>query len=310
MPETITKTYELISVKGVKGWIRDSWARRAIVALRQAIAAITVPTASTANPQMDGTAAPGGSTDYARADHVHPHDTSKADAATTYTKTEVNNLIPSVPSASTSNPAMDGTASAGSSSAWARGDHVHPHDTSKADKATTLAGYGITDAYTKTQVDGMIPTVPTNVSAFTNDAGYLTSAPVTSVNSQTGAVNLTAFDVGALPSSTAIPSKTSDLTNDSGFITANKFAVITCTLAASNTYGAYTALPTGFTYGNCVILSVQVPDGTGERVGQGIFTTTNMRLFAEVSANGVRVYNNTSRYYSVDVKVTLMRTDI
>lgn len=33
-----------------------------------------------------------------------------------------------------------------------------------------------------------IPTVPTNVSAFTNDAGYLTSAPVSSVNGQTGAV--------------------------------------------------------------------------------------------------------------------------
>ena len=35
----------------------------------------------------------------------------------------------------------------------------------------------------------------------------------------TGAVNLTASDVGALPSSTAIPSKTSDLTNDSGYLT-------------------------------------------------------------------------------------------
>lgn len=82
MPETITKTYELISVKGVKGWIRDSWARRAIVALQQAIAGIVVPTASTANPQMDGTAAPGSSTDYARADHVHPQDTSKQDTLT------------------------------------------------------------------------------------------------------------------------------------------------------------------------------------------------------------------------------------
>ena len=36
-----------------------------------------------------------------------------------------------------------------------------------------------------------IPTVPTNVSSFTNDAGYITSAPVTSVNGQTGAVTLT-----------------------------------------------------------------------------------------------------------------------
>lgn len=33
----------------------------------------------------------------------------------------------------TSNPAMNGTASAGSSNKWARGDHVHPKDTSKMD---------------------------------------------------------------------------------------------------------------------------------------------------------------------------------
>ena len=47
----------------------------------------------------------------------------------------------------------------------------------------------------------------------------LQTAPVTSVNSKTGAVSLNASDVGALPDSTAIPSKTSDLTNDSGFLT-------------------------------------------------------------------------------------------
>lgn len=41
-----------------------------------------------------------------------------------------------------------------------------------------------------------IPTVPTNVSAFTNDAGYITSA--------------------SLPT---VPTKTSELTNDSGYIT-------------------------------------------------------------------------------------------
>ncbi len=43
-------------------------------------------------------------------------------------------------------------------------------------------------------------------------------APVTSVNTKTGAVVLSASDVGALPSNTPIPSKTSDLTNDSGFL--------------------------------------------------------------------------------------------
>ena len=74
-------------------------------------------------------------------------------------------------------------------------DAMIPEDvdvSGKADKATTLAGYGITDAYTKTEVNealegklnvanskgfalkSEIPTVPTEVSAFTNDAGYLT----------------------------------------------------------------------------------------------------------------------------------------
>lgn len=151
--------------KLIKKWIRDSWARRKIAALQQAVAAIVVPTktsdltndsgfitaasvpsASAANPAMDGTAAPGTSGAWARGDHVHPHDTSKADAATTlsgygitdaYTKTEVDGMIPAVPSASSSTPAMDGTASAGTSTAWARGDHVHPHDTSKQDALST-----------------------------------------------------------------------------------------------------------------------------------------------------------------------------
>lgn len=47
----------------------------------------------------------------------------------------------------------------------------------------------------------------------------LEKAPVTSVNSKTGAVQLNASDVGALPDTTIIPSKTSQLDNDSGFIT-------------------------------------------------------------------------------------------
>lgn len=57
-------------------------------------------------------------------------------------------------------------------------------------------------------------TVPTKTSDLTNDSNFITladvpAAPVTSVNGQTGAVNI------------AIPDSTSDLTNDSGFITAS-----------------------------------------------------------------------------------------
>lgn len=45
--------------------------------------------------------------------------------------------IPSVPEAYTDTPSIDGVGSAGSSTAWARGDHVHPTDTSRA-SATDL----------------------------------------------------------------------------------------------------------------------------------------------------------------------------
>lgn len=76
-----------------------------------------------------------------------------------------------------------------------------------------------------------IPTVPVNVSAFANDAGYLTShqslsgyateawvgqqgyltsAPVSSVNGQTGAVVLT------IPT---VPTQVSAFTNDAGYLT-------------------------------------------------------------------------------------------
>ena len=37
-----------------------------------------------------------------------------------------------VPSASDTAPVMDGTAAAGSATTWARADHVHPTDTSRA----------------------------------------------------------------------------------------------------------------------------------------------------------------------------------
>ena len=48
--------------------------------------------------------------------------------------------------------------------------------------------------------------LPKKTSDLTNDSGFITSAPVSSVNEQTGAVVL------------SIPSKVSDLTNDSGFV--------------------------------------------------------------------------------------------
>lgn len=61
-----------------------------------------------------------------------------------------------------------------------------------------------------------LPVVPSNVSEFNNDAGYITVSAIPS--------NISSFnnDAGYITASAIppIPSKTSDLTNDSGFITA------------------------------------------------------------------------------------------
>lgn len=56
--------------------------------------------------------------------------------------------IPTVPSAATAKPVVDGTAAVGTSTKYAREDHVHPTDTSRAPKshASTATTYGLGDA--------------------------------------------------------------------------------------------------------------------------------------------------------------------
>lgn len=251
---------------------------------------VEVPTAATTAPLMDGTAAAGSSTSWARADHVHPSDTTKVDKVegkglSTNDLTDalllkingieeggqvneiesikVNNTAlsiandksVSIPNATTSvygatilssavnssseamaatplavktaydladgkqdpattlagygitdasiangvitlgsstvtpitandasstSPVMDGTAAAGSSTTYARADHVHPSDSSKADVATTLAGYGITDAYTKTEIDNKM------TSAMHYKGSVATAADLPASNNEAG----------------------------------------------------------------------------------------------------------------------------
>lgn len=89
---------------------------------------------ATNDPLMDGTATPGAANSYARGDHRHPTDTSRASASDLVAlQQQVNGISGATPSNSA--PVMDGTASAGSSALYARGDHVHPTDTSRASVA-------------------------------------------------------------------------------------------------------------------------------------------------------------------------------
>lgn len=91
---------------------------------------------SSAAPLMDSTSASAGFSDYmARADHVHPTDTSRASATDLATLTVRVDNISGAASPYDMEPLMDGVGSAGTVGAYSRGDHRHPADTSKLDTA-------------------------------------------------------------------------------------------------------------------------------------------------------------------------------
>lgn len=58
------------------------------------------------------------------------------------------------------------------------------------------------DIVTKEKLDAVEAAIPTKTSQIDNDSGFITSAPVTSVNTKTGAVTLSASDVSAQPAIT------------------------------------------------------------------------------------------------------------
>lgn len=110
----------------------------------------SVPAATTTSPKMDGTAAVGSETAYAKGDHVHPTDTSRqakitasgllkgdGNGGVTAAVAGTDYVLPSaIPTASTTTPSMDGSGSYGSGTSYARSNHVHPTDTSRQAKIT------------------------------------------------------------------------------------------------------------------------------------------------------------------------------
>lgn len=98
---------------------------------------------ATGAPLMDSSSAtPGSSTSMARADHVHPTDTSRASATDLATLTARVDSFTGSAIASDAMPQMDGVGSAGTGGNYSRGDHVHPSDTTKLNKSgDTMTGY-------------------------------------------------------------------------------------------------------------------------------------------------------------------------
>lgn len=99
---------------------------------------VAVPSGASEVPQDLGVAAVGSSSDWARADHVHTMPSAEDVGA--YVKPVdgipssdlAAGVIPLVPGASSTTPIMDGIASVGTEDSWARGDHVHSIDVTRA----------------------------------------------------------------------------------------------------------------------------------------------------------------------------------
>lgn len=125
--------------------------------------------------------------------------------------------VPEGAAASSTVPKMDGTATAGTESAFARGDHIHPRDTTKVDKVT---GKQLsTNDYTNEEKEKLAG-IATGANKYTlptaSDAilGGIKIGVSLEIDSE-GKVNVKSVDWAKI---NGAPVNLSDFTNDEGFI--------------------------------------------------------------------------------------------
>lgn len=142
---------------------------------------------------------------------------SKADSAlqgvkvngTELSKDSNNKVDVPVPTASSTTPAMDGSASAGSESRWARGDHVHPTDTTREALANKKHSVDPTSTTDYVSAKGVADFV--NSSVATNTANFLGSFKLTDLGLTYPATNV---QIAAALNSYTWPTGVSPTNND------------------------------------------------------------------------------------------------
>lgn len=155
---------------------------------------------------------------------------TKDEASSTYsTKTELSDEL-----ATKQNTLTEGQLNAVNSGITA--EKVAQYDgyaASKADKSTTIAGYGITDAYTKTEVDSKLDAtlhykgsvdIETNLPVESNVVGDVYQTEDTAIYylwDGTEWKKLAETDFSAYALKTELPTNVSQLTNDSNFISSD-----------------------------------------------------------------------------------------
>ncbi len=159
--------------------------RNNVVSLTNADVVTVLPGSVTA-PLMDGTATAGLATTWAKGDHVHPTDTTRAAAG-------------SVPSPSAIAPTMNSVADAGTATAYSRGDHVHPVDTSRY-AASNPSGY-----QTAAQVTtALLPYAPLASPALTGSPTVPTVTPSTDSSTKIASTAFVQSALGAVPGGAVI----------------------------------------------------------------------------------------------------------
>lgn len=112
----------------------------------------------------------------------------------------------------------------------------------KADKTTTLAGYGISDAYTKTEVDATIETITNNLNTKISgaDADTKIATAKEEILSEAATASSEALEarVGSIPSDTTVKSYIDTAVGSGG--TASAEAIATAKQEAINTSKNYT----------------------------------------------------------------------
>ena len=253
--------------------------------------AFVVGQAATAAPVVDGSATVGTSLLYARQDHVHPTDTSRAPlaspaltgtptvptAAANTNSTQAASTAFVVGQAGNAAPIIDGTAAVGSSLLYSRQDHVHPTDTSRAPIASP-ALTGTPTGPTAAVGDNSTALATT---AFVKSQSYVTSAtaPVQSVASRTGAIVLSVSDVSG-----AAPLASPGLTGAPTAPTAGAGANTTQIATTAFTTGAVTTETTRATTAEATLL----PKAGGTMTGP-IGVINSGHFFANLGANIFRL---------------------
>lgn len=176
--------------------------------------------------------------------------------------------IPEGAAASTTTPVMDGTAAVGTELAFARGDHVHPTDTSRAAASdVTALTTRVGDLETAVGTGGSVD------SKISSAIAGLDSSIASTSNQAIASVTLTD---GKITGSTkiAVPTNNNQLTNGAGYQTASDVSTAIATAVAGITsfeYEVVQSLPAEGEAG--VIYLVAHSHGTGDSYDEYIWVS-------------------------------------